>query len=598
MIRQFSSTDVRASQSMTRRLLVAAWIVTAWAIVGTSHSNVARAQPDRQSLLEAEPLAEAKVQKLKSTDEDEYDDENPLMMYQPLEEDPLSFYVRTQDGEWRIPSRVDARDPWVRLLILGPVRPTLVELAIEINHLPFRAAREAWIDRLLAEARAASLVRTGTAAVDAAAARDTANSQLDNASSIDAEGDVSTDGLDGVAEDEPQGPMVTAQRRQASSLFKRLINYLAADQSTAEREEVRWLLAEWTGGPAQLTLSPAFAWRRANAAPLWQTLDLDGDRVLSAEEISAAAVTLKQTDINRDEILSFDELTRQGKKHSSNRQTNGYPLIVVIHGETDWGVLKQQLRQAYPSRSMSAGVSQLLDRIAIGDRSVDTADLVNLVTLPSDLVYRVVFANNDAKAQLLATATSSTGKMSGDDGAWRFRSSNEHTITVEREEAYMELTAAQGDIDEQNTSGDMQQTQVAVGAVVDGYPLLRLLDYDNNRQLTQRERNNIRELLASLDRNQNGRIEAAEIPTAIRLSVTLGPFAHEQLATATAASRPTDNSTEVADLPAWFVGMDRNHDGDLSKREFQGSPGQFRKFDRDKDGLISSLEVIAAESKN
>ena len=47
--------------------------------------------------------------------------------------------------------------------------------------------------------------------------------------------------------------------------------------------------------------------------------------------------------------------------------------------------------------------------------------------------------------------------------------------------------------------------------------------------------------------------------------------------------------------PLWFRKMDRNRDGDVSRREFLGTDSEFRKIDTDGDGLISLEEAMAAE---
>ena len=47
------------------------------------------------------------------------------------------------------------------------------------------------------------------------------------------------------------------------------------------------------------------------------------------------------------------------------------------------------------------------------------------------------------------------------------------------------------------------------------------------------------------------------------------------------------------DAPVWFQKMDRNGDGDLSRREFLGSSDIFRAMDRDGDELVSPLEANA-----
>ena len=46
--------------------------------------------------------------------------------------------------------------------------------------------------------------------------------------------------------------------------------------------------------------------------------------------------------------------------------------------------------------------------------------------------------------------------------------------------------------------------------------------------------------------------------------------------------------------PIWFTQMDRNSDGDISRREFLGTAAQFRQFDTDGDQLIDAEEAARA----
>ena len=50
----------------------------------------------------------------------------------------------------------DRSDPWLRLLLLAPKRPVVVDLAVFIDGKPFRESREAWIDDLLDAQRQSS----------------------------------------------------------------------------------------------------------------------------------------------------------------------------------------------------------------------------------------------------------------------------------------------------------------------------------------------------------------------------------------------------------------------------------------------------------
>jgi hypothetical protein len=49
--------------------------------------------------------------------------------------------------------------------------------------------------------------------------------------------------------------------------------------------------------------------------------------------------------------------------------------------------------------------------------------------------------------------------------------------------------------------------------------------------------------------------------------------------------------------PAWFRAMDRNGDGDVSRREFLGTDADFRRIDTDGDGLISREEAERADAQ-
>ncbi len=61
----------------------------------------------------------------------------------------------------------------------------------------------------------------------------------------------------------------------------------------------------------------------------------------------------------------------------------------------------------------------------------------------------------------------------------------------------------------------------------------------------------------------------------------------------TAMTSPSTPPAEEG--PKWFRKMDRNRDGDISRREFLGPRAAFERLDADGDGLITAKE--AAMSK-
>jgi len=500
------------------------------------------------------------------------------MVNAPVVDDPLSYYSRQIDGQWFIPLTVDRKDPWVRLLVLGPDQPLLVDIALMVDGQSHRGAREEWIDLLLDQARKKSLI---AGALDASTEDGLVNvekTEEDNSEDVDAVEDES---------DEEEVPTTEVRRRKAPTVVQRLINYLAAEGAGEDREEIRWLIAEWAGGPSLLALGPAFSWQRAGVAPLWNCLDRDHDRILSASEVEAAFAKLQQADLDEDDVVDLQELERVSEAHSAAAmspypRTMSHPLIVVLNEGTAWDKLHRNLVELYGSdnrNTSAAAESTLMARVRRGDSSLTSSDLADLMYVSPELVYRVDLGIDEGKVSLLATGNDPQESDS-------LVSASEQVITVNLASEYLELTAANG---EAESKLDLRRTQIAVGAVVDGYPLFRLLDRDNNRRLTLREQRQLEACLASCDINHDGQIDSTEIPTAIRLTVTHGAHVHEKLRQPTAATREIGSEASEA-APAWFAQMDRNRDGDLSRVEFLGTSDQFKQLDHDQDGLISKKE--------
>jgi Ca2+-binding EF-hand superfamily protein len=125
-----------------------------------------------------------------------------------------------------------------------------------------------------------------------------------------------------------------------------------------------------------------------------------------------------------------------------------------------------------------------------------------------------------------------------------------------------------------------------------GRSLYRLLDQDNDARLGARELNQAWLRLAAWDRGR-GMIERGWLPQHFRLTLGYGTVVPERrdLFPYTTRLRPP----RVEKGPLWFRKMDRNGDGDVSRKEWLGSAEQFRKIDSDGDGLISLEEAERAD---
>ena len=386
-----------------------------------------------------------------------------------------------------------------------------------------------------------------------------------DASGADASG-ADASGLD--AEAEETGVRSRVYQRVGSR--QRLMQYAALAGGGLKRDEARWLLAQWTPGPAFLMLRPGFAAERAGDAPVLAVLDQDADDRLSAEEVANAYEALRRCDTDGDDMLQTSELVR-APGASSRRDTAWRPslLLLVLDKSTDWHEVRKELKKNYgkvPARLKTAAkgherhglLPDIAVRVALGKRGKEAAGLA---------------------VKHVGKRTSSASSPPA-PAPW--------AVVMEFDAIRLELSAAQERLADNVAR---ESGQVAIGAIVDGCPLLSLLDSDADHRLSQREMQAVRSCLARLDRNQDGAISKKEIPTPIRLAVTKGPHVHRVLCSPRSVV-PEGVAKNLQAPQAWFLGMDKNKDGDVSRDEFLGTDEQFQKLDANADGWISGEEAL------
>jgi Ca2+-binding EF-hand superfamily protein len=129
-----------------------------------------------------------------------------------------------------------------------------------------------------------------------------------------------------------------------------------------------------------------------------------------------------------------------------------------------------------------------------------------------------------------------------------------------------------------------------------GQGLFDLLDIDGDGRLSVRELRQLPKLIDKLDRDGDGKLSRHEVPRSYRGTFTQGPpggGAGDSQVKTLARAVGGGPAPRRAVGPLWFQKMDRNRDGDVSRREFLGTDEQFRLIDTDGDGLISVEEALA-----
>jgi Ca2+-binding EF-hand superfamily protein len=126
-----------------------------------------------------------------------------------------------------------------------------------------------------------------------------------------------------------------------------------------------------------------------------------------------------------------------------------------------------------------------------------------------------------------------------------------------------------------------------------GRAIFGIVDLDRDRRLGPRELMRTVDRVMSWDADGDGRVSPDEIPYHMQVMISrsgLVGLIGEGMLRPDYTSRPSGTTAG----PEWFSKMDRNHDGDVSRREFLGPRGEFDRLDRDQDGLIDASEASAA----
>jgi Ca2+-binding EF-hand superfamily protein len=132
--------------------------------------------------------------------------------------------------------------------------------------------------------------------------------------------------------------------------------------------------------------------------------------------------------------------------------------------------------------------------------------------------------------------------------------------------------------------------------------LFDLLDVNRDGRLSVREMRGAVGLLKKLDHAGKGYLTRADLPHTSLLTLQPGPAdqnAFGEAAAVAALYKVSDEPEETSRGPGplWFHKMDRNRDGDISRKEWLFSDELFRKIDTDGDGLISLAEAQRYEAQ-
>ena len=449
-------------------------------------------------------------------------------------------------------------------------------------------------------------------------------------------------------EEASQSPLLRRKDRPGAREFLRTLN---VKQSVSRRDIAR-RIDQLSG----LTVSYRQNDNASDSDRLiFELLDADGSGVIDHDEMASAPERLKQRDRDLDECVGFDEIQPPAPEPDPQltaARTEPPPPRASFSNllrDTNEPLLPRRLLRKYDrngNRKLSqAELGWTAERLALLDRSGDgqlsVTELRRLEKIPVDLDLLVDVAPSDParpKLQILScegtpdqrvvrpgmatlrlqgvTVTFSYRHVepvaSAVDNAMRrfnvldadgngYLDPPEIQRDVRLRRGLFEMIDADGD---EKLFGEEMETYTRLRAAPDatscrvtvydtGSGFFQALDHNNDGRISVREMRKIDDSLQSMARDDKPGVSIQEPSRRFHIEFVRGSFRMFGSANGTVDQVPSFN-THGGTGPIWFQAWDRNNDGDLTWREFQGPREAFYQLDQDRDELLDPLEAAKA----
>ncbi|MGD9722884.1 MAG: hypothetical protein AB7O59_22230 [Pirellulales bacterium] len=423
-----------------------------------------------------------------------------------------------------------------------------------------------------------------------------------------------------------------------------------------QREELAGLLARdaGRGRPFWTTWMADRGLRERSGSALFALLDQDEDGVISATEGAAAAVRLRSRDGDDNDAITIAELRPPESPRATMRYRDEPAAVRGFElRKSELDAIHYSLGDLYDSgNGLDAQCFALTPELFAAldaDRSgqVELSEVAGLLTAPPSVVVKVSFGRSTDRAEpprmeLVSRAEGlkaagvaveqSAGRLDFKlpgakvtlyaldrvNGSGRAAAASTEFARLDADKnshldakelaadgvlASMPLADVDANQDAQLTLEEFTQAivtrptygeaQVQALLAETADPLFDWLDQRTDGRLTSRELAGATARLEELDANGDGMLGPNEIPDRVSCAIArgmgdmMGNRANRYMPMP-AAESPTASATL-----RWHAAMDRNGDGEISRREFLGTPQQFAQMDANGDGFIGSDEVRA-----
>lgn len=312
----------------------------------------------------------------------------------------------------------------------------------------------------------------------------------------------------------------------------------------------------------------------ALTAALVQALDADQDQRLSQVELQRAESTLRRLDTNDDELIGVGELvpnaTYPGSWAAQALQTDK-EVDLSTEGHN---LVLQRLKSDAPGSSDQQTVWQIKVAEQLSDQRLNVT--TGLTRCES---WSIPGPINELFAQLreeIANADPAPSQPEKKGKRSRNRRPSRAWLTP------LADRGGNGTLSQQEIDHWLKlQQQLIHGqllvSIYSGGGLFELLDTNHDAGLSIRELRNMWQNLESAGCTTGSHVDLKQVPQIVLFVVSQG--------------YPDQLGRQATSDVEWFRLMDRNRDGDVSRREFTGPPAAFDRLDQDHDSLISPQEA-------
>jgi Ca2+-binding EF-hand superfamily protein len=144
---------------------------------------------------------------------------------------------------------------------------------------------------------------------------------------------------------------------------------------------------------------------------------------------------------------------------------------------------------------------------------------------------------------------------------------------------------------------DAARSRVVLTINEQGRTLFDSLDTDRDRRLAHREIRSAVDKLSLWDTDNDGRLAESEIPLQFQMTAARGSLSGLLGGPSNAPAMAAQGTIpERTAGPVWFRKMDKNRDGEISRREFLGDAETFDALDLNHDGAIELAEAVQVKA--